>query len=223
VSPIYAQNSSQVSLLIDLLESIRNQSYKNFEVILCDHSTLDFLEDEVGNWQQEMDITYMRNERSRGNSSANMNEGIKLATGDFIKIMHMDDFFCNDRALEILARHLSQHSATRWGAFTFNHYYMNENSTRRQIKPSMTTTMGCPSTSFFFNDSAHPPRFDENLIFINDHDMHQRLFAQYGAPLIIDDLCITIRMHDVQISSWLDEETKNSEWEYFNKKVMRDE
>jgi hypothetical protein len=79
--------------------------------------------------------------------------------------------------------------------------------------------MGCPSTSFFINDKNDPIYFDEELIIINDHDMHHRLREKYGEPSIIPILSVTIGLHDGQVSNFKTSQIKETqEWEYFRNK-----
>jgi hypothetical protein len=39
------------------------------------------------NWNPRLNILYVKNEHNRGSSSANLNNGIKKATGEYIKII----------------------------------------------------------------------------------------------------------------------------------------
>jgi hypothetical protein len=67
------------------------------------------------------------------------------------------------------------------------------------------TGWGCPSISFFINDQN---LFDENVLIMNDHDMHCSLLKKYGDPEIISNVCITVRIHENQSSKFEDANRK---------------
>ncbi len=88
---------NQVDKLEILLDSIRVQTFRDFEVIVSDDSSTDdvkLLVDHYGDLQ----IRYFRNSPAKG-SPENWNHSISLAKGDWIKLMHHDDYFTNSDAL----------------------------------------------------------------------------------------------------------------------------
>jgi glycosyltransferase involved in cell wall biosynthesis len=216
IIPTYEAKGKGSFFLKRCLDSIITQTYTNFEVIIADHSKDDVIKDLLINYPQ-IDIKHFFNERGRGNSSINMNEGIKKAKGDIIKILHFDDMFAHINVLQMLAD-LYQDPSVKWGAFTFNHLQNGE--LIHMITPSFNGVMGCPSTSFFINDKNDPIYFDEELIIINDKDMHYRLQEKYGEPNIITTLGITIGLHEGQVSNFSTSQAKETqEWEYYNNKI----
>jgi glycosyltransferase involved in cell wall biosynthesis len=223
IIPAYEAKGRAVELMSELFDSISNQTYKDYEIIVADHS----LDVEIENLckKYNLNINHFYNDRGRGNSSINMNEGIKRATGDVIKVMHMDDVMINPHTLEHIAKGLEGNPNSMWGAVVFNHNYETGKNPgiRRVIVPSIDTVIGCPSVSFFRLNKDNPELFDENLIILNDHDMHQRLNKKYGLPIIIGDekkIYITIRMHDEQVSGWIGREKEQQEIEYLKLKLQ---
>ena len=220
VIPAYESKGRGIEFLSDLFKSIEQQTYKNYEIIISDHSKNNEIEKFISNC--DLNVIHFYNERGIGNSSVNMNEGIKKATGDIIKIMHIDDIFCNNFALELMVEKFKKNINLFWGVMAFNHNYESENSIRRIIIPEVDNAYGCPSVSFFRLNRLDPDFFDENLIVINDHDMHYRLRKKYGDPITIEDVCVTIRMHGGQVSGWIGNETEKKEREYFENKIKND-
>ena len=220
VIPAYEAKGDSIRLLTDLFESIKKQTYKKFEIVIADHSEDKAIFEFCSKY--DFNITHFFNERGRGNASVNMNEGIIRSKGDIIKIMHMDDAFTNPECLSLIKESLDRNKNVFWGAVAFNHNYENEGvqSIRREIVPSMSGVIGCPSVSFFRNNKKEPDLFDENLIIINDHDFHQRLYKKYGNPFIISDICVTVRLHENQVSSWIGKEREEKEIEYFRTKKI---
>lgn len=220
IIPTYEYKGLCREMLEQCLQSVDMQTYKNYKVIIVDHSKDDVIEKYIKKWH--IPILYHRNECGRGNSSINMNEGIKLSNADYIKILHMDDWFCNPNALLLMRDAIQKEPEKKWGGFGFNHFYEAEKQIRRYIKPHINsdirTLLGCPSVSFFVNDKKDPIYYDENLIIINDSDMHIRLGKKYGYPILIDDICVTIRMHENQVSNNVSSQKHLEEIAYYKKK-----
>jgi glycosyltransferase involved in cell wall biosynthesis len=219
VTPVYEAHGQVLRFLRDLSASLVLQETRDFEWVVSDHSKDDTVKNFLQNQAFPFKVSYLKNEIGRGNASINMNTGILHATGDVIKVMHMDDMFVSASAIGDIATALESNPKAKWGGMTFDHLY-EENGVpevRRVICPSMEDTMGCPSVSFFANENNF---FDEHLIVINDHDMHQRLFRKYGPPLVIDKLSVRIRMHPVSVSNTLAKDRVATEWQYFNAKIQ---
>jgi len=222
VIPTYEYKNRAPELLNTLLSSISQQTMTDYEIVVSDHSTSDLVKEYISLHWSSLPIKYSKNIRGVGNSSVNMNEGIKLSDGKFIKIMHMDDWFCNDNTLFLIKEAVEGDPKKKWGGVGFNHYYEDTNSVKRYIMPhidsQIRTLLGCPSVSFFINDKADPIFFDESIIIINDSDMHIRLGKRYGAPALINEYCVTVRMSKDQVSSTVTSQHHLNEISYYRNK-----
>lgn len=84
-----------------LLESIYEQEYKDFEVNISDDSTNEEIAVLVKTYQQqygEEQIRYVHNEKRLGHI-INWNAPIRMASGEYIKIMFSDDWFTDSKSL----------------------------------------------------------------------------------------------------------------------------
>lgn len=82
-----------------LLNSIVEQSYKDYEVNISDDSTNDETEKMMDKFRNQIEkLNYRHNEKPFGHIF-NWNEAIKMATGEYIKIMFSDDWFTNQTSL----------------------------------------------------------------------------------------------------------------------------
>lgn len=91
-SPTY----NNVSEVERLLKSIYEQDYTDFEVNISDDSTNNEIEEMVRlNFPQ---VNYRHNKKPFGHIF-NWNEAIKMAKGDYIKIMFSDDWFTDNKSL----------------------------------------------------------------------------------------------------------------------------
>lgn len=87
------------SKLQRLLESIDMQAFKNYEIILTDDSPDDKVFKLIRDKFAHLNIQYYKNETALG-SPENWNQAIAKAKGDWIKIMHHDDYFTHKDSLE---------------------------------------------------------------------------------------------------------------------------
>ncbi len=83
------------------IDSVLEQSYSNFEIVVTDDSTSNDTEQLI-NSKYQGKLTYKRNSPSLG-SPENWNEVIRLAKGDYIKMLHHDDWFSSNTALSSFA------------------------------------------------------------------------------------------------------------------------
>lgn len=90
---VVSYNSS--STIIETLESIKNQTYKNIELILADDKSTDntvaiFKEWMVSNKYRFVDCVIVESEFNTG-TAANCNRGIKVSHGEWIRLIAGDD------------------------------------------------------------------------------------------------------------------------------------
>ena len=207
--PCYEMNGMGIKYLHCLMVSIINQTYKNYEIIITDHS----MNNEIENYLRTtysgwgIKIIYTRHGYKRGNSSANTNMAIKYATGEIIKPMFQDDMFFNNTCLEKIVREHENENV--WGAVGFNHISRNnEIYAGEKHLPQFPVyneyilegknTFGCPSVIYFKNDNNF---FDEALIWLMDCEMFHSLNKKYGPPKIIEEHLISVRIWESSVST----------------------
>lgn len=95
--------------ILRTLESIKNQSYTNFEIIVVDDCSNDNSCQIVENFiadNQDLRITLIKQEINRGQLSA-MQRGLKEAQGQFISFIDSDDILFEDYAKTHVRIHLA--------------------------------------------------------------------------------------------------------------------
>ena len=90
-----------------LLASIKRQTYTDYEVIITDDSPDESVKRVVDNCEIEH-IQYFRNQTRLG-ATANWNEAVRHASGDYVKMMHHDDWFSQDDSLAEFVAMLDHH------------------------------------------------------------------------------------------------------------------
>jgi glycosyltransferase involved in cell wall biosynthesis len=105
-------------LLKRLLDSIQTQSFRDFEVIITDDSPSQEVGDLVAGHPLQSQIRYVKNALTLG-SPENWNEAVRQSAGEWIKIMHDDDWFSGPESLAGFAKALmSQRSRFYFSAYT---------------------------------------------------------------------------------------------------------
>jgi glycosyltransferase involved in cell wall biosynthesis len=103
---IIVPNYNHEKYLKERLESIFNQTYSNFEVILLDDCSTDNSKKVLSEYSENSKVShYIFNETNSGNTFIQWNKGIFLAKGDYIWIAESDDF-CELNFLEELIQPL---------------------------------------------------------------------------------------------------------------------
>lgn len=106
--------------LAALLDSLLRQDFRDFEVIVSDDSPDDSVKQVCEKYHQYFRLQYCHNHPALG-SPENWNEAIRLAKGQWIKIMHDDDAFAGPDSLRKLYE-LTQNGA----GFVFSGYNIIE-------------------------------------------------------------------------------------------------
>lgn len=94
------------STIRDTLESVRSQSYSNFEHIIIDGASNDSTLKVVNEFSE--DYLNVLSEPDSGLYDA-MNKGVRLAKGDIVGILNSDDFFESGDVLETIANYFQRH------------------------------------------------------------------------------------------------------------------
>lgn len=199
--PTYEFNGMGVFYLNELFNSIKDQTYDNFEIIISDHSVDNQISEFVKSFKNQFQITYIKNSIGRGSQSENTNSAIKNAKGDIIKIIFQDDLFFSDNYLERIVKEFKKSDKT-WLVSACNHtdgasYYRDFYP---KWNPNILTnnTFSSPSTISILKE--HIESFDVNLKMLMDTEFYYRMYHIHGEPIYLNDVKISNREHDQRIS-----------------------
>jgi len=83
------------------LNSIAIQTFQDYEIIVSDDSSTDDVLNLVSRFETTFKdkLKYFRNNPPKG-TPENWNESIRKAKGEYIKIMHHDEWFADENSLE---------------------------------------------------------------------------------------------------------------------------
>ncbi len=195
-----------------LLESIAIQRYKDIEVIITDDSFTDGVEKIFDQFRKKLPIQYFRNKPLSGMGN-NWNACINKSTGVWKKMMHDDDWFADETALEKFAEAAKSGLAD----FIFSaSYQVNEiacsnfiesfNNKEKKLVDGLPlsllflNTIGHPSVTMFKTDEAI--YFDTQFRWVIDIDFYIRYLQQHQQSYsYINEPLINITKDDNQVSA----------------------
>lgn len=211
VIPTWEQHGKGIFFLNQLMTSIREQTFTDFEVIISDHSKNDEIEN-LSRTFPSLNIVYIRNSFNRGNSPANLNVGLSYAKGEIIKVMFQDDFFIEKYALEKIDKTFKSASC-KWLVSGSCITVDSKDFTHHKI-PEWTSGLlegingiGSPSVLSFVNENIL--FFNEELVMLMDCDYYYSLYKRYGLPYILENCLVANTSHPYQISKMYDKDLKS--------------
>ncbi len=190
------------------LDSIIDQNFEDFEVVITDNSDDDKLERLIRTYG--MRIRYSKNPRK--GMAQNTNEAIKKSKGDLIKILYMDDYLASDNALLDIFNKFHGH----W-LFT-----ATDNNPHPRYTENIVTGnnhLGSPSALTILN--SDPLLFDEEMTWLLDCDYYKRMYDIYGQPVIIEKVGVIIGVGDHQMTNILTNGEKEVEELYMKHKYEK--
>lgn len=151
-----------------------------------------------------------------GRMAENTNSAIKKCTGEIIKILYMDDYLINPNALQNLADNFNGGWYASGCIQDDGTQLMNEHmpSWSNDMKQG-ANTIGSPSVIAFENND--PLLFDENLSWLLDCELYDRLHKRYGEPTYQNTVDVAIGVGDHQMTNILTGEEKRAEHIYVSK------
>lgn len=196
-----------------LLQSLRQQTYCNYEVIVTDDSTDASVRQIYEEFVDLPRIRYVQNRRQLG-APCNWNEAISMASGEWIMVIHHDDWLSSNHSLSNFAD-----AATKIGSgwifsscdayerglvrgfthqpFGLGQRYLSE----EEIKDwplLFDNKIGCPSVLLVHRSLCMP--YDENLLWFVDVDMYMRLLSKCQPYYIADTLVNATYASEEQIT-----------------------
>lgn len=203
----------QVDYLRRLLDSVSIQTFKGFEVVITDDSPDNSVELLLKEYKSIPNLTYYKNEQPLG-TPENWNEAIRKASGSWIKLMHNDDWFATNDALQQFFNAVQQNPNTDFLYSAFQNIEADSGK-KEVVKMSATDKAFLNSNPYHLlkkvyigNPSCTLVRngldifYDNRYKFIVDFEYYIRLIQQTGAPFYIDKILVNVGFHDEQVTAY---------------------
>jgi len=220
--PIWGANGKGIDYLEYNLNSINNQNFKDFEVVISDHSIDNILEEYIKNWKPILDILYVRFDKGRGSIAPNINNALSKSNGSYLKILYQDDFFYDENSLKTIYNYI-QKKDINWLVTGCAHtsdmetlYDVMVPKYNQNIHLGYNT-ISCPSVLTLKKDE-NLLFFDESLKYLDDVEYYKRCYDKYGPPDIINSVNVINREGGVRATSMLNEQIKLKEIKLMSEK-----
>lgn len=199
------------TLLKRSFDCIINQTHKDIEVVISDHSIDDKIKELCDEYSTNFNIVYIKNSSDRGNFSSNLNNSIRNASGQIIKLLMQDDYLMDPKSLESVNSVFSNPSVnwaacgcySGWNSVDYNTLIpkYDDSSISKGIN-----TIGSPSVISIRNKDVQ--YFDEGLSWVVDLDYYKKMNTIFGDPAIISEYSVFVQRHPNQITNTLPENIK---------------
>lgn len=199
----------QPEFLKRCLDSVFEQSYTDYEVIITDDSPDNEIEKLVNTYSDNR-INYYHNIPALG-SPTNWNKGIEQAKGEYIKILHHDDWFTYKYSLQKFVDVMEDHPDAEIIFSACNAVYSDRIQKKHITDKSFLriiedcpeflfkgNLLGAPSICMFRNKGYF---FDVNLKWQVDSDFYISCLKERKKVVYIPELLINIGISDNQITN----------------------
>jgi len=166
---IITVNYNNKTGLTNTIESVKRQTYTDFEFVVVDGGSTDGSQETVRNAGGL--VNKFVSEKDRGIFHA-QNKGISMASGEYLLFLNSGDFLCDNNVLEKVAPHLDGTTIVygdmriNWGGGNITHGKMPDGITKQHM---------------FLDTLWHPVTFIPKILFekYGKYDESLRLVADY--------------------------------------------
>lgn len=191
-----------------LFDSIKEQSYKNFNVFVTDNTPDSSVKDIIYTYQNCFPVIYQKNETLLS-MGQNWNRVFSVADGEWLKMLHDDDWFATPDSLAQFAK-TAQSTKKRFISSWYKEITDSGNVTAlHTVQANWIKAVEENPYLFFVSNKIGPPSvtmihhslkdnlFDERLKWLVDLDLYIRIAGKTGLEVINEQL-INIGKSDEQ-------------------------
>ena len=200
----------RIQYLKRLLDSIAIQNFKDFEVIITDDSPSGDVNDLCDQYKNKIQINYYKNPAPLG-TPENWNESIRHAKGEWIKLMHDDDWFANEDSLSVFANAAKQNSSFSFYYSAYTNVFEDDRKStavylnsfrKRKFEQNPVTlfsrnVIGPPSVTLVKNDKLI--WYDNKIKWVVDIDFYIR-YLKKNPSFYIDEPLINVGINKEQVT-----------------------
>lgn len=194
IIPVY----NQATKLARCLESIKQQNYENYEVIVVDDGSIDNVEDVIGKYKGVFGYKFSATRQENRGSNAARNTGFRKAQGEYLLFCDADIVmkFYFLRMMREALRHYPDasyaYSSFKWGWKKFKLFPFDADKLKQM--PYIHTTS--------LIRREHFPGFDENIKRLQDWDLWLTMLEQRHTGIFVNRTLFFVHTGGA-ISSWM--------------------
>ncbi|GAC1424000.1 MAG: hypothetical protein NVSMB67_23760 [Flavisolibacter sp.] len=187
------------------LQSIIIQDYKNIEVIVSDDTPDDLVKDLVLSYNAKLNLIYYQNSSPLG-SPGNWNKALAEAKGEFIMLLHHDDWLAGPLTVAACVRRLQQNN-------NYNILFGKSMAleSKRNVRPAYLNSFYKYPFKLILNNIIGPPsnvvmrksvfqRYDQQYKWLVDLEFYIRLILAGHKFLYLDQKIADIGVHKDQVT-----------------------
>ncbi|MFL5787316.1 MAG: glycosyltransferase family 2 protein [Flavisolibacter sp.] len=198
----------RTAFLDRLLRSIKDQTYKEYEVVVSDDSPDDSVKQLINKYT-DLNIIYNKNNPAAG-TPQNWNIAIHNSKGEWIKLMHDDDWFAQANSLQVFADTITNNKTDFiFSACTYIHEKGTSNLTvldknvLKQLQDDhlyllYDNVIGHPSTTIYRRDVVD---YDPHYKWLVDIDFYISYLKKHKTFFYISEPLINIGTGASQVSA----------------------
>ena len=199
--PAHDRGENGPKWMRELLDTIREQTFQDFNVVVSDQSKNDKIMDVCKEYAPYLEFVYVK--YTGDVPCENINVALENCEGRIIKIMFSDDVFMRKDALERI-KHEYDSTKCKWAFSGFANwdgedYFDNKLPEWKERTLEGNNHLSSPTVVSFLNEGRVD--FDHNLKLLLDVDFYHRMRMKNGYPFIIPEVLVANRDHDDRISS----------------------
>ena len=224
VIPTYEMKGQGVFFLKRCLASIENQKdidWSAFEVVISDQSLDTKIENFCQEYKASFLLRYHRTPTGKGIAAHNLNTGIALAQGQYIKILFQDDLLVEGNYLKQLSDRIKTSAATCYLSGVT--HTKNGQDFYGPLTPTQTpyflfgnNTVSSPSVLTVQKSYLLANPFDEHLKLLFDCDFYYQLFANQQTVEVIDTITVANGVWEGQTQFAISHQQFSQEVRYLN-------
>jgi glycosyltransferase involved in cell wall biosynthesis len=210
--PTYEMSGKGVLVLEELIDTINEQIFRDFEVIISDHSIDNEIEKFIKSKYFDFNIIYLKKTLNNRNPSSNINNIIKHSKGKYIKFVFQDDLLNGSSSLDILAKKINEHEGSEW--FVSGCLHLKNENLINPMVPYFNknihlgiNTISSPSVLTIRN-SVNLLKFNETYVWLLDCIYYKDCFSNFGKPVVINSPLVINRLSKNQLTNKLKESKK---------------
>jgi glycosyltransferase involved in cell wall biosynthesis len=194
--------------VVRAIQSIIKQSYKKVEIVISDDSPNEDIKIAIQPYISELDIKYYHNQPAL-KSPKNWNNTLDKASGDYVMLLHQDDWLHDPKALEIYIESFKsnqevdfvfcKNTAIQPDGVQLNLQAIKSLLLDMDKKPHhilRANVIGPPSNVML--KRSIPTRYDENYIWLVDVDYYVQLLEAGYQYVYLDQHLVSIGLHEDQ-------------------------
>ena len=195
-----------------LLDSVRIQTFNDYEIIVSDDSRNDSVKQIIDSKYTDLNIKYYWNEEPLKNPG-NWTNAVEKSSGDWINLMHHDDWFANENSLQKFVDATNTNPDKYIIFCAFENIYIDNNTQRKfywgwwnqtllklNYLNLYKTFLPNPSCTLV-NKKYKPYGYDKNFKWLIDFDFYTTLFKKHYSYTYINRVLVNVGMHSGQVTA----------------------